>query len=240
MKVTIVIPARMGSIRFPGKPLADLCGKPMIQWVWESARRVKLADSVVVATPDDEIVGAVESFGGEAILTHQDHPSGTDRVSEVASIIGKGIYVNVQGDEPLIPADTIEACVMPVVDGCAQMASVYDWAHSSEFDNTNVVKVVTDLQGDALYFSRSLIPYDRNQIGERIKKHIGLYAYTDSLLMEFAAWLPTPLEKAEGLEQLRFIEHGVKIRMSFGRSGELAVDTPEQAEEVRRILSSRL
>jgi 3-deoxy-D-manno-octulosonate cytidylyltransferase len=201
---------------------------------------VKQADSVIVATPDKEIADAVGSFGGRAILTRQDHHSGTDRVSEVASMMGKGIYVNVQGDEPLVPSATIEACILPLVDGSAQMASVYDWADTSEATSPNVVKVVTDLFNDALYFSRSSIPYDRNQTGERIKKHIGLYAYTGDLLRKFASWQPTPLEKAEGLEQLRFMENGVRIRMSLGRSGELAVDTPEQAEEVRRILSSRL
>ena len=235
-----MIPARMGSQRFPGKPLCDLLGKPMVQWVYEAAQESGLTDHIVVATPDREIVEACEGFGGEAILTSHQHPTGTDRIAEVAEKIEADFYVNVQGDEPLISSATIQAVGEPMLrDASVEMASVYGDCEPGEEDNSNVVKVVTDLNDWALYFSRHAIPFPRGERSEPLKKHIGLYAYRRDALMRYPSWPQTPLEKAESLEQLRFMENGVRIRMNRGEPTAVAVDTPEQAEEVRKLLSGR-
>jgi 3-deoxy-manno-octulosonate cytidylyltransferase (CMP-KDO synthetase) len=240
MTTLIVIPARMGSTRFPGKPLVDLCGKPMVQWVVDAARRAQIGE-VVVATPDQEILDVCAVFGAAAVLTRADHPSGTDRISEVAGGISADVYVNVQGDEPLIRPESIRACAAPLLaDASFEMGSVHAPCSDEEADNPAVVKVVTDLDGFALYFSRFAIPFPRSARMGGLKKHVGIYAYRRDVVQAFAGWPPSALELAEGLEQLRFLEHGVRIRMSLGAGSELAVDTPEQAEEVRRLLATRL
>lgn len=230
----------MGASRFPGKPLIDLCGKPMVQWVVEASQAAGVADAVVVATPDQEIVAACESFGAPAVLTRVDHVTGTDRIAEVASKMDADVYVNVQGDEPLIRPESIRACVEPMLETDEiQMASVYSECEDEELDNPAVVKVVTDGGNYALYFSRYAIPFARNLRTIPVKKHVGLYAYRRDPLMAFSTWPQSALEQAESLEQLRFMHHGVRIFMSPAAGTELAVDTPEQAEEVRRILQSR-
>lgn len=237
----IVIPARMGASRFPGKPLVDLLGKPMVQWVVEAARASGIADRVIVAAPDQEILDACAKFGGEAVLTSHSHPTGTDRIAEVAQKVPAEIYVNVQGDEPLIDPATIRACVNPMLhDPSVEMASVFATCQDHEIDNPACVKVVTDLDSNALYFSRYPIPFPRNERREPVKKHIGLYAFRRDLLSRFATWEPTDLEGVESLEQLRFLAHGVRIRMSLGEGTQTAIDTPEQVEEVCRILRSRM
>ncbi|MBI5707970.1 MAG: 3-deoxy-manno-octulosonate cytidylyltransferase [Armatimonadetes bacterium] len=237
MRCMIVIPARMGSTRFPGKPLVDLCGRPMIQWVVEAAQVSGVADRILVATPDPEIVEACARFGAEAVLTRADHPSGTDRIAEVAESRIADVYVNVQGDEPLIKPETIRACADPMLnDAAIQMASVFSECEPEEVEHPAVVKVVTDRAGYALYFSRYAIPFERIPRVAPVKKHVGIYGYTRKALMDFATWPPSPLEQTESLEQLRFLENGVRIFMAEGAGSELAVDTPEQAEEVRRIL----
>jgi 3-deoxy-D-manno-octulosonate cytidylyltransferase len=239
MRCMIVVPARMGSTRFPGKPLCDLMGKPMVQWVVEAAQASGVADAVVVATPDPEIVEACNGFGAEAVLTRHDHATGTDRIAEVALEREAEVYVNVQGDEPLIRADSIRACAMPLLqDASIAMGSVYSWCDEEDLENPAVVKVATDLSRYALYFSRYPIPFPRNPREERVKKHVGLYAYRRDALRRFAEWPMSPLEAAESLEQLRFMENGVRIFMAEAEGTELAVDTPEQAEQVRRILAS--
>ncbi len=236
VRCAIVIPARMASTRFPGKPLVDLCGKPMVQWVVEAANASGIAERVLVATPDDEILAACESFGAEAIRTRLDHPSGTDRLAEVAESVHADVYVNVQGDEPLVPPETIRACAAPLLaDSSVEMGSVCAPCPEEEWENPAVVKVVTALNGDALYFSRWSIPFPRNT--RSVKKHLGLYAFRRDVLQRFATWPMSPLETAESLEQLRFLENGVRIRMSEGEGSALAVDTPEQAEQVRAILN---
>ncbi|MBS1714801.1 MAG: 3-deoxy-manno-octulosonate cytidylyltransferase [Armatimonadetes bacterium] len=240
MKSVVVIPARMGSTRFPGKPLADLCGRPMVQWVYEAALASGAADDVVVATPDEEIVAACASFGARAVLTSDAHVTGTDRMAEVASMTEADVYINVQGDEPLMDPASISACVAPMLsDPSIEMASVYCTCEESELDDPAVVKVVTDLRGFALYFSRYAVPYPRNPRAEAVKKHIGLYACRRDALTRFSTWPMGTLERAESLEQLRFMENGVRIKMSPAAGTELAVDTPEQAEQVRQILSRR-
>lgn len=240
MQCLIVIPARMASTRFPGKPLVDLGGKPMIQWVHEAAVASEIGSHVLVATPDQEIVDACADFGAEAVLTSLDHPSGTDRIAEVSLRHIADVYVNVQGDEPLIRPEAIQACALPLLqDSSIEMGSTYAPCPEADEDDPAVVKVVVDIHARALYFSRYPIPYPRAPRLAEMKKHIGLYAYRREILQQFAGWDPTPLERTESLEQLRFLEHGVRIRMSEVRESELAVDTPEQAEQVRRILASR-
>jgi 3-deoxy-manno-octulosonate cytidylyltransferase (CMP-KDO synthetase) len=230
----------MGATRFPGKPLCDLLGKPMVQWVVEAAQASGVAGRVVVATPDPEIVDACRGFGAEAVATSPEHPTGTDRIAEVAEQIVADVYVNVQGDEPLIRPSSIRACAAPLIENPEiEMASVYGTCLDGDEENPAVVKVVTDREGYALYFSRWPIPFARNARVEPLKKHIGLYAYRRGPLLDFARRAPTPLETAESLEQLRFMEHGVRIFMSPGEASELAVDTPEQAEEVRKLLAAR-
>lgn len=230
----------MGSTRFPGKPLVDLMGKPMVQWVVERAQAAGIADRILVATPDDEILRACEAFGAEAVRTRESHPSGTDRLAEIAETLEAEVFVNVQGDEPLIRPETIRAAAAPLLeDAGVKVGSVWSPCPEEEIDNPAVVKVVTDLGGNALYFSRHAIPFPRGSRVGGVKKHVGIYAYRREVLLEYATWSVTPLETAESLEQLRFLEHGFRIRMSEGAGSELAVDTPEQAEEVRRLLAER-
>lgn len=240
MRCVIVIPARMGATRFPGKPLVDLMGKPMVQWVWEAAQASGVGDRIIVATPDQEIVNRVAEFGGEAMLTSHDCLTGTDRIAQIAEKVVADVYVNVQGDEPLIEPESIRACATPILNNDEiKMASVWCPCADEELDNPAVVKVVTDLGDFALYFSRHPIPFERNARVIGVKKHLGLYAFRRGPLMEFSKWPQSPLEIAESLEQLRFMHHGVRIHMSEARPAALAVDTPEQAEEVRRILAAR-
>lgn len=229
----------MGATRFPGKPLAELCGKPMVQWVYERAVASGVASRVVVATPDEVIARATRGFGGEAILTSPDRPTGTDRIAEAAEGLGAQLYVNVQGDEPLIEPETIRACAEALRGGDAQVSSVYDDLEEEGADDPNVVKVVLDRQGNALYFSRSPIPYPRSGSRE-LHKHIGIYGYTLGALRAFASLPPGELEQTESLEQLRFLENGWAIRMAKGRGTPLAVDTPEQLEHVRTIMENAI
>ena len=231
----------MGSTRFPGKPLCDLLGKPMIQWVVEAAQSAGIADQVIVATPDAEIIDACKRFHAEAVLTSSTHPTGTDRIAEVSRTFAADVYVNVQGDEPLIQSATIIACASPLLaDDSIPMGSVYSECDESEYPDPSVVKVVTDLKGFALYFSRFPLPFPRNSREDMVKKHVGIYAYRREVVQAFSDWPQSPLEKTESLEQLRFMENGTRIIMSKGANSELAVDTPEQAQQVREILQQRL
>jgi 3-deoxy-manno-octulosonate cytidylyltransferase (CMP-KDO synthetase) len=212
----------------------------MVQWVYEAAVASGVGEKVVVATPDAEIVEACRAFDGEAVLTRMDHETGTDRIAEVAEKLPAEVYINVQGDEPLIRAESIRACAEPLLnDSTIQMGSVYCECPPDEYDNSATVKVGTDGAGYALYFSRYPIPFARNERVAPVKKHIGLYAYRREALMGFAGWPMSSLERAESLEQLRFMENGVRIYMAPGAGTELAVDTPEQADQVRGILSAR-
>jgi len=247
MRVTAVIPARYASTRFPGKPLVDLCGKPMIQWVCEGAARCSLVDQVLVATDDARIAEAVAAFGGTAVMTRADHPTGTDRLAEVAAGLDSELIVNVQGDEPLIDPAMIEAAVRPLLaDATIPMGTLKTPLTSlDEFHNPNVVKVVTDRQGFALYFSRAPIPHPRdfaNQLANRWRelataKHVGLYVYRRDFLLTFPKLAPTPLEEQEKLEQLRALEHGHRIFVAETALGVQGVDTPEDLERVQRLLA---
>lgn len=210
----------------------------MIQWVVEAAALSGVGKEVVVATPDQEIIDVCDRFGARAVMTSDTHISGTDRIAEVALTIASDVYINVQGDEPLIEPETIRACAEALLGNAdAQMSSVCSPCPDDEVSNPAVVKVVVDSRSMALYFSRSPIPYPRNLGQCETLKHVGIYGYRREPLLQFAQWAPTPLERSEGLEQLRFLENGVRIAMARGEGSKLAVDTPEQADEVRRILS---
>lgn len=239
MRCLIVVPARMASTRFPGKPLCDLMGKPMIQWVVEACNEAGVADEVIVATPDDEIMKIAISFGAKALKTRTDHPSGTDRLVEVAESFPAALYVNVQGDEPLVRPKSIRLLAEEMLRRPdAAVGTLFADCPLEEVENPSVVKLVRRESSEALYFSRYPIPYPRNP-RHAIYKHIGMYAYRLPALHAFAAHGPTPLEVTEGLEQLRFLELGFPILTFKSEGSELAVDTPEQADEVRRILAAR-
>jgi 3-deoxy-manno-octulosonate cytidylyltransferase (CMP-KDO synthetase) len=241
MRVVGVIPARYDSTRLTGKPLADIHGKPMVWHVFERSSRARSLDTVVVATDDERIRSAVEKLGGRAVLTRTDHTCGTERVAEVADSMPGDIFVNVQGDEPLMDPQMIDECVAalqanPDVGVSTLMKCVPDSAYA----DTGVVKVVCDLRGRALYFSRSLIPYPRTRTARfRVFEHIGLYAYTGDALRKLAHLAPTPLEEIEGLEQLRALENGLAIQVAETRceSELVSVDTAEDLDRVRRILA---
>ncbi len=235
MEVVALIPARYGSTRFPGKPLALLRGKPMIQHVYEQACRVGNLSRVIVATDDERIARAVGSCGGNVAMTRPDHATGTDRVAEVARSLDADVVVNVQGDLPLFPASMVADAVDTLIDTPeAVMATVKTPIHErAEWHDPNVVKVVTDHRGLALYFSRSPIPYhrDRPDAGPAAAvilgyRHIGLYVYRREFLLTFTSLEPTPLEEAEKLEQLRALEYGYAIAVTESGHPNVEVDTP--------------
>ena len=238
MKSICVIPARYSSTRLPGKPLKDICGKPMICRVWERASRAKSVAEVIVATDDERILSAVEENHGRAVMTRADHKTGTDRLAEVAEKFSDAeVIVNVQGDEPLIEPDLIDELVAEFVrDKNLQMATVAtELTDDNEINNPNNVKVVLDKSNDALYFSRSPIPYLRNVGKSKIFKHIGIYAYRRNFLLDYAKMEPTPLEQSESLEQLRALENGFKIRVIKSSCRFVGVDTEEDLKLVNEI-----
>lgn len=243
MGVTVIIPARYASTRFPGKPLTDLCGKPMIQWVYERSARCATVDRVIVATDDERIARIVTAFGGEVVMTRADHATGTDRLAEVAAGLDDELIVNVQGDEPLIEPAMIEAALAPLLaDPSIPMGTLKTPLTSlEEYQNPNVVKVVTDRQGFALYFSRAPIPFPRDFASDleqrwaelATAKHVGLYVYRRDFLLRYPQLPPTPLEIQECLEQLRALEHGYRIRVAETDLIGQGVDTPDDLERVR-------
>jgi 3-deoxy-manno-octulosonate cytidylyltransferase (CMP-KDO synthetase) len=242
MRIVAVIPARFKSTRLEGKPLADLAGKPMIQHVYDRARRARCLDDVLVATDDARIEEAVQRFGGKVVMTSSTHLTGTDRVAEAACKLAADIVVNVQGDEPLLDPLLIEECVGPFQrDPAVQISTVMKRVDRElAYDDPAVVKVVLDLTGRALYFSRSLLPYPRNRTADfKVCEHIGIYAFRKDCLLRFAYLPPTPLERIEGLEQLRALEHGIPIHVVETRCQcELvSVDTPADLERVRQIMA---
>ena len=238
MKILCVIPARYASTRLPGKPLKDVAGKPMICRVYDRASQAKTLAGVVVATDDERILRAVEDHGGRAMMTAKAHPTGTDRLAEVAEAYPDvDLIINVQGDEPLIEPSLIDE-LGRAFDGDAalQMATVMTpMEDEAEQKNPNNVKVVTDKNGCALYFSRSLLPYPRNDAGTPVYKHIGIYAYRRDFLLAYAKMTPTPLERAESLEQLRALENGYKIKCIRTNARFVGVDTPEDLAKVNEI-----
>jgi len=236
-----IIPARFACTRFPGKALADLLGKPVIQRVYEGTLNAKRLDQVLVATDDERIRRAVEGFGGKVVMTSPTHPSGTDRVAEVARGLQAEVVVNIQGDEPFIKGELIDDLVECFErDAGLKMATAAGvFKEGEDVADPDVVKVVCDLEGDALYFSRAPIPFERNQGEVALQKHIGIYAYRRDFLLQFAAWDPTPLERTEGLEQLRALEHGEKIKVVRTDYDAVGIDTPEDLEKARALASGR-
>jgi 3-deoxy-manno-octulosonate cytidylyltransferase (CMP-KDO synthetase) len=256
MKVVAIIPARYGSTRFEGKPLADILGKPMIQWVYEGVSQSRLIDRVIVATDDQRILDAVEQFGGRGVMTSAAHATGSDRVAEVARKLRAEVIVNVQGDEPLLKGNIIDKAVTPLLKDpslplstlMTKIEGVKDWL------NPNVVKVVVSQKGFALYFSRSPIPFPRDLNVEKLLaasskeksplprlvfKHIGVYVYRRDFLLRYSKMKHTPLEKLEKLEQLRALENGFSIKVTPVDYEPLSVDTPEDLTRVAAFLSGQ-
>ena len=242
-KVIVVIPARFGSTRLPGKPLADLGGKPVIQHTYERAALARGLSDVIVATDDQRILDAVGAFGGRAMMTRADHANGSERVAEVVTSIDADVVVNVQGDEPFIDPGMLDEAIEPLLKDPQLVMSTLsrEITDTSILNTPSIVKVVSDLSGYALYFSRSVIPYGRYPEFCHWQEHVGLYAYRRDFLLEFVKWPPTPLEQAESLEQLRVLEHGYRIRVVETTRGEdvPCIDTPEDLERARRYLQMR-
>jgi 3-deoxy-D-manno-octulosonate cytidylyltransferase len=240
VKFACVIPARYASTRLPGKPLADIAGKPMIQRVYEQVSKAKIPALVIVATDDQRVFDKVESFGGTALMTQPNHPTGTDRLAEVASHHQDiDVIINVQGDEPLIDADVIDQLAeLFLEDADLQMATVASPLLEEEYDEPSAVKVICNKRGDAMYFSRSLIPYPRHAFINPPMKHVGIYAYRRQFLLDYAKMDPTPAEETESLEQLRALENGYAIRVIKTDKRFVGVDTPEDLERVNAIFST--
>lgn len=254
-QVVAIIPARYASSRFPGKPIVDIAGKPMIQWVYERTRQASGVGRVLVATDDRRIHQVVVDFGGEAVMTSPTHPTGTDRLAEVASSLDALLIVNVQGDEPLIEPTAIDAALAPFADDPTLVMSTLRCPIPTldELFDISITKVVVDTHDFALYFSKAPIPYHRDEWGPmasmvpRLRlsggtaptlgwRHIGLYVYRRTFLLEFARLPQTPLERLEQLEQLRALEHGYRIKVVPTPSVSIGVDTPEDLAKVRQLL----
>ena len=239
MRAVGVIPARFGASRFPGKPLAPIAGRPMIQRVFDGARQAKSLSRVLVATDDERIAAVCRGFGAEVVMTRSDHPTGTDRIAEAAASLDAEAVVNVQGDEPLIEGFVIDAAVEALAaDPGAALATVVHRADPATSGDPNRVKVVLDDAGRALYFSRSPIPFVRDGAEPPpLWQHVGLYAYRRDFLLRFASLSPTPAERAEGLEQLRALEHGHPITCAVVEGWEsVPVDVPEDVARVEARL----
>lgn len=246
MYAAVIIPARYASTRFPGKPLVTLKGKPLLEHVYEKARGARLANEVIIATDSQDILDAAKAFGAKAVMTSRSHASGTDRVAEAARkfVPQAGIIVNLQGDEPLIRPEMIDDVIMLMADGQADMGTLAKKIENpEEFEDPNVVKVVCDLKGYALYFSRAPIPFPRDGrpvSGEKTfgYKHIGIYAYKKESLIRLAGLAPVSLEQAEKLEQLRALSNGMRIKVKETSFDTIGVDTPDDIAKVEKWLNT--
>ncbi|MCL1926155.1 MAG: 3-deoxy-manno-octulosonate cytidylyltransferase [Syntrophorhabdaceae bacterium] len=237
-RVAVVIPSRYGAARLPGKPLAEIDGKPMIWHVWDKAMKAKIPAKVVVATDDERIASAVRGFGGIAVMTSPDCVSGTDRVAEAARGMDEEILINLQGDEPLMDPSVIDAVAAPLLSDPDVLMSTaaLPGDDPAEFMRPSVVKVVTDDKGDALYFSRAPIPHYRDEEAGPYRKHLGIYGYRRDFLFRVARLSSSPLEKAERLEQLRVLQAGYRIRVVDVAHDSVGVDTPEDLKAVKEKL----
>lgn len=240
-KAAGIIPARWGSTRFPGKPLHLIAGKPLLKHVWERSQRAKHLDAVIIATDDMRIAEAAFQWGAEVSLTSSKHRSGTDRAAEVAANAPNFSHiVNIQGDEPLVDPKLIDKLVAELrADRELQMiTAAHAFDDAAEATSPHQVKVVLNANSDALYFSRSPIPFVRDQ---RVKhlRHQGIYGYSRDLLLQFVRWKPSPLERAESLEQLRALENGVRIHVLVTKTGSPGIDTPEDAAALERMFARR-
>lgn len=235
-----IIPARWASTRFPGKPLHAIAGKPLVQHVWERALQCNSLDDVVIATDDQRILDAAAGFGAKAVMTSENHPTGTDRIAEAAGSFPEACYIiNIQGDEPLIDPALIDQLAMALHadPGVSMATAVNPITDESLVEDPNVVKCVLARNGDALYFSRSPIPYRRSQSPElALYRHKGIYAYRRDFLEKFVTWDPSPLELAESLEQLRALENNARIKVLVTDDESPGVDTPEQARQIENLL----
>ena len=243
-RILVAIPARWGSTRFPGKALHHIAGKPLVQHVWERCSQCTEVDDVIIATDDDRIVEAARAFGAQAVMTKPSHPSGTDRIAEAASIFHQhDVIINVQGDEPLISPALIDQLALtlranPGIPMITAAALIHDPAQIAD---PNVVKVVIDKHGDALYFSRSTLPFVRNPDPRTVhRRHLGIYGFRREFLFQFVAWPPSMLEMTESLEQLRAVENGVRIRVVMTEDLSPGVDTIEQAWAVEKLIAERV
>ena len=238
-KVAVIIPARFGSTRFPGKPLYPIAGKPMLQHVWERCQRAKGVQKVVIATDDMRIAEAAFAFGAEVALTSAKHRSGTDRCAEVAKRM-RGIthVINVQGDEPMIDPTLISKLAKTLAGekGLGMITAANVFAEGDDISNPNAVKVVLDRAGNALYFSRSPIPFVRDTQVTPFYRHQGIYGYSTKFLLQFVKWKPGKLEQSEQLEQLRALENGAKIRVVITKHASIGVDTPADVAAVEPLL----
>lgn len=240
-RLAIVIPARYASTRLPGKPLADILGKPMVQHVYERALEVPGVDTVVIATDDQRVVDAVRGFGGRCVMTSPDHPSGTDRLAEVMRTVDADIYINLQGDEPLVrPADIALLAEGMRADSAVQVGTLCHAIDAQEARNPNTVKVVLAANGDALYFSRAAIPFARDDAPASYLKHVGVYAYRREVLAAYSALPAAMLEQAEKLEQLRLLAAGLRIRAFKVAPSGPGVDTPECLARVRALMAGEV
>ena len=239
MKSVIVIPARYGATRFPGKSLARIQGRPMIQWVWEAACRSRLTEQVIVATDDERIADTASKFGADVVMTKKSHRSGTDRMAEVAVKISAQLYVNVQGDEPLLPASVVDDLIRAMMENPRIPIGTLGHRIESqeEWRSPEVVKVVCNRHREALYFSRSPLPFLRTFNSKvRLLRHVGIYAFRARALATFVALKPSPLELAESLEQLRALENGLDIQLIETKYRCLGVDTPADLARVETVL----
>lgn len=238
-----VIPARYAATRLLGKPLVNLAGKPMIQHVWERVSQAKKITRVIVATEDERIRVAVQAFGGEAVMTRADHRSGTDRIAEVAVAAHADIFINVQGDEPLISPRAVDELAEAIAeDDNVQLATLaVPLQNPKDIMDPNIVKVVLNFDGDALYFSRAPIPWVRDTssaVHARHLKHLGLYAYRREALLDYQTLPPGDLERVEQLEQLRWLENGYKIRVAETEHDSVSVDVPEDVPRVEKLINA--
>lgn len=238
-----ILPARWGSSRFPGKPLHLIAGKPLIQHVWERCKLCAKLDDLIIATDDQRIFEAAESFGAKVAMTSTEHPTGTDRLAEVAKSLPQATHIiNIQGDEPLIDPELIDQLAIAMMDDPGlEMATAANPISPDDpvVNDPNVVKVVMSIQGRALYFSRSPLPFFRNSVeGLTVFRHKGIYAYKRDFLERFVSWPPSPLERAESLEQLRALENGAAIQVIPTDDTSPGVDTPEQALEVESLITA--
>ena len=242
MKIAAIIPARYESTRFRGKPLAPICGKPMIQWVYEAARHCDFIDQVLIATDNEQICAAAEAFGARVCMTAATHATGTDRVAEAAESLDAHIVINLQGDEPLIEPEAIRQAVTPLLEDSSIVLGTLKTRITDERDleNPHVVKVVTDAKDCALYFSRSPIPFMNNtNSAAAAYRHIGLYVFRKDFLRTFTRLPQTALEQSENLEQLRALEHGYRIKVTTTSYQPIGVDTPDDIIRVENILRVR-
>lgn len=241
MKIIGVLPARYQSSRFPGKPLAKICGKPMIWWVYEQCKKVQELDEIYVATDDERIYGTCKQMNMRVIMTSEEHKTGTDRVGEVASKTDGDLYVNIQGDEPLIEPEMIRDVINIFKDGSVQMGSLRKQIiDENEINAYSTVKVVVDKNEDAMYFSRSVIPSQSRKQDAKIFRHVGIYAYTRDFLFKFISMPQGEIEIAESIEAIRAIENGFKIRVKETKYSSIGVDLPEHIHLVEEAIKNKM